>query len=96
MVEAPRDQRDGEARVRNRLIARVIDARATQGRLILHLECKHVVSISNWDYALLPPGQQLFLVPGAWFTCPNCETPTPIELQREKSATQLWKEAGEP
>lgn len=78
-------------------ITRVVDARAGQDRVMLHLECRHVVSLSTATLQQmsteLVAALGLRITPATMKTwpCELCE-----DLPLDKSATQLWKEAGEP
>lgn len=82
-------------------IRRVVDARAGQDRVIVHLDCRHTVSITTEELAVLPrTADSLGLcgrprVLAAW-PCEVCPDPTEAEAQQDKDPTQLWREAGEP
>lgn len=77
-------------------IVRVVDARAGQGRVIVHLKCRHTLSVTDVDLMALPRTIRALGLNGAPRTldswpCDLCE-----DVPAEKSVTQLWKEAGEP
>jgi hypothetical protein len=75
--------------MQTRRIINVVDAIATQGRLILHLDCRHNISV--WAKELMA-GHRGTYTRDAQFNCSACpDLPPPT-----KAAHQLWKEAGEP
>lgn len=78
--------------MRDRLVTKVIDSRAVQGRMIIWLECKHIKSIDPREWALMPRP----LIVGDITSCPYCADAPVIPPRMCKSATQLWREAGEP
>lgn len=83
-----------------RRITRLVDARRSQQRVTIWLECHHILSLTVRDLEAMSQGEQHNFFrdnqPDQYRLCPVCPDPTPIEVRREKSATQLWKEAGEP
>lgn len=72
-----------------RKITRRINAlEGPQKRFLIHLDCGHTVSLGRIDIlSLRDVGDR-----DHW-ECEICPTPTTV---REKSANELWKEAGEP
>lgn len=81
--------------MRAQKIVRVIDARASQDRVILWLACEHKVNITAIDMA--KNGWNVDRIkdhPEAM--CPFCPDPPPEDPQAVKTPQQLWKEAGEP
>lgn len=95
--------------VRIRGVVRIIDALSTQERMIIHLVCKHTVSIDRQtllssstlskDLERASNRLQAHDALVEW-PCPHCPDETPQEQARfriEKlTPQQLWKEAGEP
>lgn len=82
--------------MRERFILNVVNVLQTQARLILHLECRHNVSL--W---LIDQPQLADRIPQRGDTCmcqdcPDPPPPTSAEIRQAKSAKRLWKEAGEP
>lgn len=82
--------------MRDRVIKRVIDARGGQGRIIIHLDCQHTASVIVEEAVLTPLVVEALGLTGQARTltkwpCEYC----PYEAE-EKSANQLWREAGEP
>lgn len=71
---------------------RVVDARRRQGRIILWLACGHKISVDVPAGADLPDNWKV----GGQVACHFCPDPTEEERRVEKSAAQLYKEAGEP
>jgi hypothetical protein len=83
--------------VRARRVERVFDVLPTQGRVILWLACGHKLTLTDVDLMKLPRETLLQLQqPGAEVMCAFCPAETPAEICVAKSATRLWKEAGEP
>lgn len=81
----------------------VVNARANQGRVILHLECHHNISRDAGLYYGVPPldvnGNSPMDLIDTLIDCPFCADPappTPLEVLRGKTSQQLWKEAGQP
>lgn len=66
------------------------DLRATQGRVTLKLACGHWVSLMSTDDNLVAALGQT-----RW-NCRACPDISADERQADKSARQLYKEAGEP
>jgi hypothetical protein len=81
--------------MRAQKLLRVVDALATQNRVILWLECDHKVTVTAQD--LVREGWNVQRIKDQpWAMCPFCPDPPPEVKQAAKSANQLWKEAGEP
>lgn len=83
--------------MRRQKITRVVDAMAGQNRMILWLECTHKVSL---DARTVMADTELLRTlrgkPTHW-DCPFCEDPPSEDVRATtKTATQLYKEAGEP
>lgn len=82
--------------MREQPIKRVIDARGGQGRVIIHLGCRHTASLNEEELALVPATAHALGLDGH----PKILTAWPCNLcpdePEEKTVTQLWKEAGEP
>lgn len=76
--------------MRHQAITRVVDARASQDRVILWLACKHTKSLSPHEPELICGIDHLKV--GDHVLCHHCPDPPPPE----KTPHQLWKEAGEP
>ena len=77
--------------MRVRTIKRVRDLMATQDRVVIAFEeCTHFVSLTRMDMASAP----VSLMAGSLsvWPCHFCADAPPAE----RSATQLWREAGEP
>lgn len=80
---------------RDRKVVKVVDAIRGQQRVILWLEgCPHKISIT--DKAWLAQPDHLRPTVGEVVQCPHCPDPPPQDERLEKSATRLWREAGEP
>lgn len=84
--------------MRERAVTRVVDALQSQDRYIIWLECHHRVSLSLRQLQANPTimAQLHEAEKSKRWLCPFCAPPDPEEVRQEKSATQLWKEAGEP
>ena len=84
--------------MRTRKIKRVVDAKDTQGRVIIWLvDCTHKISFTVAELAQLPPNYLADLVQVyGTIECPFCDDPPPEVRRQETSARQLWKDAGEP
>lgn len=82
--------------MQTRKIVRVVDALATQGRMIVWLDCHHKPSIAQMHLHAEVRDFLTGLKPGAPFECPFCPDLQPEELRQAKTARQLWKDAGEP
>lgn len=83
--------------MRTRKIVKARDLLATQQRITILLDCQHTVSITVREIQAHPFkafGLQPF-IQETW-ECPFCADPPPEVVRGEKSATQLWREAGEP
>lgn len=79
--------------MRVRRIARTYDNLSSQSRVVLVMECKHYVSIDEKTWHAHPEVQRE--VARGFFECEQCPAPEFAETQ-SKTASQLWKEAGEP
>ena len=77
-------------------IVRVVDALASQQRIILWLSCKHTVTISMMAAHMMARHEVEAMRVGEKWPCPHCADPTPEQIREAKTPTQLWKEAGEP
>lgn len=84
--------------MRERTIKRVRDLLDTsqQRVTVTFVECPHVLSLTELDLRAVPVDYLDHLRSGCLHTCPHCPDATPEESREEKSASQLWKEAGEP
>lgn len=82
--------------MKSQKIVKVVDAFSNQARAIIWLECHHKVSITLAQAATLPRGYIQSLRPGGKLDCPFCPDPPPEVVRQEKSARELYKEAGEP
>lgn len=85
--------------MRNRAIVRVVDALASQQRIIVWLECKHTVTITTLQAHDMTAQEVAHMKPGNPWPCPHCPDPPPPtaeDLRRLKTAQQLYREAGEP
>lgn len=78
--------------MRTQRIRYATDAMATQGRAILHLVCGHNVSVI---VEKTPDDPDPLATLREW-DCPRCSDPSPEEVRETKSASQLWREDGEP
>lgn len=76
--------------MRIQTITKFVDARQSQGRVILWLACGHKISFENCE-----PGPEHDPT-GKEHPCRFCPDPSPVEITLDKSVQQLWKEAGEP
>lgn len=87
--------------MRQQGIRRVVDARAGQDRVIVHLDCRHTVSLTTEELAAVPMTADALGLTGharvltAW-PCDTCPDPSEDEARLDKHPTQLWREAGEP
>lgn len=82
--------------MRMQKIMRVVDAMASQRRMIIWLECHHKISLTQHQLASLPPGYLEKQVQTGQVECPFCEDLPQATAREQKSAAQLYKEAGEP
>lgn len=84
--------------MRPQRVERVVDMLAgPQGRIVLWLACGHKQSLTYQQVAAIPRSDMAALMrPDAQVMCGFCPDVPPQEARREKSATQLWREAGEP
>ena len=85
--------------MRDQPITRVVDALASQQRIILWLGCKHTVTISTLAAHDMTTQEIAQMQVGNAWPCPHCPDPpppTPEDLRRARTARQLWMEAGEP
>ena len=87
---------DGAHPVKAQRIVKVRDLLATQQRITVLCACGHWTSISELDARAMDRRALALITPDNEFPCAHCPDPAPEELRRDKSATQLWKEAGEP
>lgn len=76
--------------MRLQTIQRFVDARKSQGRVVLWLACGHKISLNNFEPEPVrdPVGED--------YPCRFCSNPTPTKVQESKPVQQLWREAGEP
>lgn len=84
-----------------RRIERLVNALYTQQRMILHLECRHNISLTATDLEANPKTLEWLMKrePGATWNCHYCpDPPQPSveELRAAQHPIRLWKEAGEP
>lgn len=75
-------------------ITRVINALASQDRILVHIACGHTQSIWRRDLMAAPLGAPPEFVVGETYPCPKCPDLPP--QPREKSPRELWRDAGEP
>lgn len=81
--------------MRAQKLLRVVDAMATQNRVILWLACEHKVSVTA--QAMMKEGWNVQRIKDQpWAMCPFCPDPPPENPQAVKTPQQLFKEAGEP
>lgn len=74
-------------------VTRVVEA-VHQNRVIVWLECHHKLSFPDMAHAragAVMAGDEMLNR-----DCPFCPDPPPEVVRQEKTAVQLWKEAGEP
>jgi hypothetical protein len=77
-------------------IARVVNAMASQRRVIIWLECHHKISLTEHQLESLPHDYLEKQTQTGHMECPFCPDPPQVTPRKEKSATQLYREAGEP
>jgi hypothetical protein len=78
-------------------ITRVINALASQDRILVHIACGHTVSVWRRDLMATPFGASSQLIIGETYPCQKChDLPEPPPPTREKSPRELWRDAGEP
>ena len=82
--------------MRTQKITRVVDALASQRRMIIWLECHHKISLTERELAKLPPNYLIDLQIFGQTECPFCPDLPPVSEREQKSAAQLYREAGEP
>jgi hypothetical protein len=82
-----------------RLVKRIVNALANQGRVIYHLHgCMHTVSVTLTDIRAAAGSLEYYLE-AQQVVCPHCpdvQPPTPAEIRQAQTPRQLWREAGEP
>lgn len=79
-------------------VKRIVNALDGQDRFIVQLTCGHNLSVSRQEIDSDPKVLEYLRQAerSGSFGCWECPDPDPEEVRREKSATQLWREAGEP
>jgi len=77
-------------------VTKFVDATASQQRVVLWLECHHKVSITLLQIHAGGTGYMRDLSAATQYECPFCpDEPKPL-TRDQKSAAQLYREAGEP
>lgn len=76
--------------MRERRIVKIVDALASQERIILRLECNHTLSITLAALVEHKPTLEDTAI------CPFCPDVPEAAQAPVKTAQQLWKDAGEP
>ena len=77
--------------MRARRIVKVRDLMQSQQRVTVLAECGHWSSIPATTVQQMPREQLADLRDGGEIACPHCP-----DAPDEKTATQMWREAGEP
>ena len=80
--------------MRDQRVTKVVDALVNQRRVIVWLACSHKISISAT--AWYEQNLEHRVTVGEVVQCPYCPDPPPEDVRREKTAQQLWNEAGQP
>lgn len=80
--------------MRSQPIKRVVDARISQQRYILHLICGHNISLIEIQLQAAPHAAEALGTATHW-DCPYCPD-HPEPKPEGPTAQQLWKQAGEP
>lgn len=82
--------------MKDQTIKKVRDLTKTQQRVTVLCACGHWTSIPETVIRMMSLGEIEDLREGQSFPCAHCPDPTPQDVREAKSASQLWREAGQP